>query len=1042
MSTAMVARESWSLVLPKILVGRVAESDRSESPEEVCPGSARGGKRQLAERIAEAAGRKVELVTVSDVHHSKELQREIAGLRLTDFFDDKGLPRFRRLGLTPAMAAEREDFGSRCTEVQQMRSGAPSAKARIMASIAAEKSAEVRNARNREVQERIPQEERLRSSDVAQRQIEVLFAEVPGFAQYAPPGVRTADVQPQEEKSRQDDARERRAIDADNELLWDKHWAAATEMNWLFTRTEALVLERVASLWTSAARGPKCPMGMDRSSFCRFLWDVGLVDQDRVPIFWAVSLFDAAARRVRIVPSPDVPLASVAPIAPIVSKWSLVAILDAVCRQHFTKQTKRAFLGSLLQIARWRLPEYILEESNLSDDIFATLAEGNDVLNIDAVLMTEYMLRPGSASMVASGAEAEAEPELAMAARPTEPEEGEARVRRAWRWNPYSGNPATQADIAREDAANRLLVHWMLLEPEVMHVVTMHSDLFAHLHRAYADELGDLPFSSFAQLCSDLRLSPEIASLSSLQSLYLTAGAVETLAPRGPEEGAGRRRSESRGRRGSSRPPSVSGSPPPASARPSPKPLSPRTPPGAAPHPPPSVVQRRRGSNAAPRGALAPSPAPAEPPSQPSSKPPSSRGSTEDSVVEPRAWPTRLPWQGFAEAARRAEEPRTTGAPTRRRRRLPAVFGPEALAESLCRVAFAHLGAYGSRRQQQMSPYQRVLWLVMYVRRTMMHLRASWDRRREALSQALASREASNHLGSLYNIFARCSREGSGKVYRRELLKSWRDTPGLAETLGVSKEFVQGWRFMKMVEEVFRTLDSDGESAFTFDDFREWYFTKAMEAVHPQLQRMLEGDLDALFTKPSLPPPEALAPETRVIRAGLPPKAKRPRERPRRGAAPQIVEPLASPTMRRATLLLRKHKRGSQPASRRSASPTETPPGDAGDRGVPHLGQPCVAGGVCRLCCRPAGPTKWGSPDCHGCAIVDALPLQRHPWRRLLVGLPPGVQLEPRAAGVPRVLGLTPLTPPALASSNALRSGAETARKVSMQHGPSERGRA
>ncbi|CAK9001344.1 Uncharacterized protein SCF082_LOCUS6884 [Durusdinium trenchii] len=83
---------------------------------------------------------------------------------------------------------------------------------------------------------------------------------------------------------------------------------------WRFRRNEVLVLVQVLKSWTLAS-WPKggAEMGMDRASFCRFILDVGLADQRKVPFFWAVHLFDSCAKWMRYCAVDD-PMPETAPL--------------------------------------------------------------------------------------------------------------------------------------------------------------------------------------------------------------------------------------------------------------------------------------------------------------------------------------------------------------------------------------------------------------------------------------------------------------------------------------------------------------------------------------------------------------------------------------------------------------------------------------------------------------------------------------------------------------------------------------------------------
>ncbi|CAK0800079.1 unnamed protein product, partial [Prorocentrum cordatum] len=87
------------------------------------------------------------------------------------------------------------------------------------------------------------------------------------------------------------EAYNRQQTERENTVVYKHQFAR--EPPWMFSRDEVCLLLQVAELWSRATRGPRGSRGMDRPTFCRMLLDLGLVDQERVPFFWAAALFDS-----------------------------------------------------------------------------------------------------------------------------------------------------------------------------------------------------------------------------------------------------------------------------------------------------------------------------------------------------------------------------------------------------------------------------------------------------------------------------------------------------------------------------------------------------------------------------------------------------------------------------------------------------------------------------------------------------------------------------------------------------------------------------
>lgn len=139
-----------------------------------------------------------------------------------------------------------------------------------------------------------------RVEDVKRRQLEVLFSEIRGFEKHLPPGLCEDDLLPCE-VTKEEERQNRAHFEKTNSYLIDRLWRFGAKSQWMLRRGEVLYLSLVCELWTKTTRGATYSLclGMDRPTFCRLILDLGLVDQKRVPYFWAVSLFDDRAKTVR-----------------------------------------------------------------------------------------------------------------------------------------------------------------------------------------------------------------------------------------------------------------------------------------------------------------------------------------------------------------------------------------------------------------------------------------------------------------------------------------------------------------------------------------------------------------------------------------------------------------------------------------------------------------------------------------------------------------------------------------------------------------------
>lgn len=619
-------------------------------------------------------------------------------LRLSQLFDSIGSPLFRRLGL--AMVVKRrlnaeeevrsstQSSASLCLENRPL----PRTKALLLAEEALQKDLRNFKERARRLMRSVDPTQRLRVEDVQRRQVEVLFSEVPNFEEYLPPGVGYADLVPADIE-REDELRDRRAAAYSSRFFADTHWIEGMEMNWMLSRPEVLVVSEIASLWTRSTHGMDCPMGMDRPTFCRFILDLGLSDQEKVPFFWAVSLFDDVSRPMRCCP-PEVVVSNGAPIVRLVSRWTLITVLDTILRQYFTRASR--FVSTLLSIARLRLPAWVIEESGLREETMQALASGD--------------WPPGPSDLPRASKEPSG---LASLSVPSQAAGNELPA-----FLRFQDQPASHLDIRREENIRDQLVRAMLVEPEVLHMAMQHLELFKKLHKCYADDTGDMSFAALLQFCTDFHLCPAVGSSYFLRTVYESVECLD-LAPSLPSRSLAARRTVANVKPGinkkrtstlftsqsfgaSMRSEASFGSSSRAAGRR-------RT----------VAVQDRPSAG----GSRAASAASVSSNGGSSARPPSSTAQSlvEAEAAKPITWPLSPPWEGVIHLAEKAAAPTEELPPGCS----PSTFGVGAFIEALFRVAFTYLRSYGNLQQRSMSGYMGVVWLVDYLRFVFVHLQKS-----------------------------------------------------------------------------------------------------------------------------------------------------------------------------------------------------------------------------------------------------------------------------------------------------------------------------
>jgi len=151
----------------------------------------RSWKQQQVEHVAkEKYGRTIAHVDAIDVRRNPDLHCELAAFALNEHFDNRGAPKYRRLGM--AFVAQQNPgiqsaFGSTAENTSDDRVGRRTGAKAYLASVAAlDKDAEYAKKKRAELMRSIDEKSRSLNEDVQHRQLELLFTEVQTFAQHLP----------------------------------------------------------------------------------------------------------------------------------------------------------------------------------------------------------------------------------------------------------------------------------------------------------------------------------------------------------------------------------------------------------------------------------------------------------------------------------------------------------------------------------------------------------------------------------------------------------------------------------------------------------------------------------------------------------------------------------------------------------------------------------------------------------------------------------------------------------------------------------------
>jgi len=978
-------------------------------------------------RLQEQTGRPLAAMRLLDIQKNSDLRTELATLRLNEFFDDRGAPRFRRLSLSFAAKQHpqvKAAFGSRIgREATTEKADEPkvlSAKAYFLATEAKEKDLEYGKERSEQLLSSIDNAQRHRVEEVRQRQLEVVFSEVPDFMSYIPAGALRSDILPRD-YDREEELRERRVADRAGLHLDDSKWTKGRTMNWHLTHGEALVLSQVAALWTRTSRGTNCPMGMDRATFCRFILDTGLVDQVKVPFYWAVSVFDDAACQMRCCPQ-DIPVQH-APLVPVVNRWLLVHILDLILRVRFDSTTRTLFLARLFTIARYRLPAFVIEESGLREESIAATLESGKAPSPS----------PEGGPRTREEASNPVDNNLGRLASDVGADEtGEsAQLKKV---------KQSVVDKHKEALMRNQLMRSMLVEPEVLHIIAQHHSLFSHLHQCYCDQNGRMSFAQLLQLCTDFAVMPRLASSHFLAATYAAAVCVEVVQHRVGSATSRRSKWVSQARRQSAPTGKMSA------------PLKRKT----------CRVLRnglRSGdlkrvvdefdptgrTNTATAGAGAAALTNASPPAT-------------SSPCRPLHIPSEHSGQALVEtlldvgaAAVKAlgghdivggHVGETLPSAHSLRFRTTTVFGVGAMVETLCMVAFTHLGSYGNNLQQCTNGHTRVIWLIAYLRCVFVHLTQSLDKRPPAegghqvvgpaLLQVLRTTPLSMWTAPPWPavpilpptvVRSRCPDEGQKHanmvVKRKKLSARRRSSFDKIKSVSLASAFATrvARSAAKSKEGPTEASQSSSNAPLTAPGVSEKLQKASGERV-PSIEsargsqrageRMASAESGRLLNLLERHTTDRLTPPRSPQSFSQGTERRRTRKRP--SCLPADMAENAAIMERRSSQSWRREaERRFSECSLQSASEQDL------------IGMPCIQNGVCMICQHCLDENPFGNVMCWACSVVDVLGFQHHLFRPLLIDWPEDCRPEGLAAKHPSSVDRHSLTPPPMGGAQTFR---------------------
>jgi len=460
---------------------------------------------EVEERLAEILGRSAQNMGPSDVWRCKKIQAEMELLPLSQNFNLRGTPRFHYLGLTYAVHKRLDKQDENIDGTDEMKPVKSLFRARAHR-LALEAVQGDRVLQRKRVLKDLTSHtsEVIKAADVNKRQIDAMFAGISEFKDFLPEDANEEDLMPLD-CSKNDEHKARRMIEILNGWFHDPHWLEGSQMHWLLSRVEIEFLCEIIGCWQRAARGQNLLIGMDRSTFCRFILDIGLAQHITAPFFWAVSLFDMNAVLVRVCANDTAAWAPSAPFVYCVSLWKLMSVLDTLLRQHYKPDTKRTFISKLMNLDVSSLPTHLAEDVK-------KVQSGPKVQAVQAAWVEADRASSPPSARLSSPPSFER-----VTSYPS------TKV-----YTMYQKSTVAEEAVVDCLCRDRLLAS-MLVEPDVLHFAMQHFSIFQGLHGAYADAEGHLGFPAMQQFLIDYHFVPDLCSANLAQRFYDEATSVEVI---------------------------------------------------------------------------------------------------------------------------------------------------------------------------------------------------------------------------------------------------------------------------------------------------------------------------------------------------------------------------------------------------------------------------------------------------------------------------------------------------------------------------------
>lgn len=440
------------------------------------------------------------LLQTGDLTRSKGLAAKFKQYRLRDYFDSSGQRRYRNISMSFAsrQSEDKDNDGTKRSRENIQTRDQTAREARLAAEMIQRDRNNIHD-KNLQVYRELNEEEQELKSELLKRREDQLFIEIPLWQQCLPESINIKDLMCPLLSVEKERLERKQAERTNNDIMDDQK---TSRQGWVMTTPQLKEVIKVLQL-SRQAHGTEWSFGTDRSTFFRFLYDMGVIAEDLCPASFVGACFDEQSRPLRMTKMEswvgDDVLAT-APMCMLVSQWGFAAALNSCLQRRYGLQNPDPEFFERLEDEARRLSMIIKAAAEGTGGAVQKKEDDESPsMNRDS---------PGSVQKRSS----------------TSDSPGSPGRRRRGETEEDHGAKAIKLFCVRER-----WIACMLVEPEVQDIITHYKTLWIAFYKCYTGKYQEdtMSFEEFLQFARDWCLIPRLASTHVVLRAYRASECLE-----------------------------------------------------------------------------------------------------------------------------------------------------------------------------------------------------------------------------------------------------------------------------------------------------------------------------------------------------------------------------------------------------------------------------------------------------------------------------------------------------------------------------------